>query len=148
MTGPLLLGYFRHFKWGSYRVFHANCDIRNRHIFTTVNATWNLKIASESSLIAIFSWLNLNIANHKLHPMYNQGWTQVKCQNHRILLCFPGPLALHQAAISKRKELQRWDWSYFEAHCLDFVSKEKNNTNGGDLYHVFKIRVRAASIST
>ena len=100
-----------------YRVFHANCDIRNRHIFTTVNATWNLKIVSESLFIAIFSWLNLNIANHKLHPMYNQGWTQVKCQNHRILLCFPGPLALHQAAISKRKELQRWDWSHFEAYC-------------------------------
>ena len=54
-----------------YRVFHANCDIRNRHIFTTVNATWNVKIASESSLIAIFSCFNLHIANYKLHPMYN-----------------------------------------------------------------------------
>ena len=39
--------------WDMYRVFHANWDISNRHIFITVNATWNLKIASESDFFLI-----------------------------------------------------------------------------------------------
>ena len=92
-----------------YRVLHAKWNIKKRCSFSARNANSNLKIPLESSSNAIFSRLNKNFANHRLHSLFYQGWTQLKYKNHQILLCFPSPLNLHQAAISKWKELQTWD---------------------------------------
>ena len=101
-------------RYLKYRVFHAKCNIKNRHIFVSGRDKKIPKTVLESSWIAIFLWGKMKIVILFLLYAIDMVLGMVIVKTSYFSKARFGTFSLLFLITSKRVELESWDWSCFK----------------------------------
>ena len=96
---------------GIYRVINCNCNTLSLYCRATIGFREVHNQFPVSNIVTVLPCISVVYPIDYLICLVKVGLNRKKRQKSLILASFDGYLAFENTAISKRFELERWDWS-------------------------------------